>query len=81
MTHRVFGEDSRDAEVLIDPMWRVLESGTNGQRRNLFVRAEHVLYRERMGQRFHTLGVQFVQLIDVIEDCGELLLHPKKIGI
>lgn len=94
MTYGFVAEDGGDAKVVCadriilfvprvhdDLIGGILKGGVDRQRGNLFIRAEDVLHRQWVGQWFHPVGVELVELIDVIENRGELLLHSDEIGL
>src|SRR5579862_491851 len=65
-------KDSGHAIELANALGCIGESFVGGQRRHRLVRAENVLNRQRMGERFNAVCVNFLELLNVIEYGTEL---------
>src|SRR4051794_25482305 len=73
-------EDRGDAEVVAAAVGGVGERLVHAQRRPRLVGAEDVVNLERVRERLDAGRVDAIELVEVIEDGGELAGHPVAVG-
>jgi hypothetical protein len=73
-------------EALLDYFWNfvmalfvgrtLLQEILTSKRLVIFILSKHVLQGNDMRSRFHIVGVQFIQLIDILDDGFEVTTQP-----